>query len=90
MIHLQGTMIIPGPPGPGTSFLLPVGYRPAAIREFAVPYGQFNECGGTGCDEGLTVLQVRPGGVVQPIGRPGIGQNFAEGVSLDGVEFRAK
>jgi hypothetical protein len=29
------------PPGPGTSFLLPVGYRPAAIREFAVPYGQF-------------------------------------------------
>jgi hypothetical protein len=87
IVHLQGTMITTATTP--TSFVLPSGYRPAAKREFAVAYGQSNTCGGSGCDERLTVVQIRPNGAVEPLGnQPGAGSNFSEGVSLDGVEFR--
>jgi hypothetical protein len=90
IVHLQGTMAntnyFAGP-----SFILPNGYRPAATREFAVAYGQSNTCSGGGCDERLTVVQVRStGAVIPPADQPGVGTEFSEGVSLDGVEFRAK
>jgi hypothetical protein len=89
IVHLHGTMnssaITP------TSFILPSGYRPAAKREFVVAYGQSNTCGGGGCDERHTVVQVRPSGAVEPLAnQPGAGSSFSEGVSLDGVEFKAK
>jgi hypothetical protein len=91
IVHLQGTMWEPGPPGPSTSFILPSGYRPAAKREFVVAYGQNNVCGGLSCDYRHTVIQVQPNGNVESLyGQPGSGSNFSEGVSLDGVEFRAK
>jgi hypothetical protein len=89
IVHLQGTMASTATTP--TSFVLASGYRPAAKREFAVAYGQSNTCGGSGCDERLTVVQIRPSGAVEPLGnQPGAGSNFSEGVSLDGIEFKAK
>jgi hypothetical protein len=90
MVHLQGTMFEPVH-SPTTSFILPNGYRPAATREFVVAYGQRNTCTGGPCDYRHTVVQVQPSGNVVPLGfEPGAGQIFSEGVSLDGIEFRAK
>jgi hypothetical protein len=90
IVHLQGTMASVNSPA-YTSFILPNGYRPGATREFAVAYGQSNTCTGSGCDERLAVVQVRSTGAVIPLGdQPGVGKEFSEGVSLDGVEFRAK
>jgi hypothetical protein len=91
IVHLGGTMFEPTH-FPDTSFILPNGYRPAAKREFVVAYGQLNMCSqGFRCDERHTVVQVQPTGNVVPLpAQPGAGQNFGEGVSLDGVEFRAK
>jgi hypothetical protein len=90
IVHLQGTMYQPTY-ATDTSFILPTGYRPSAKREFAVAYGQRNTCSGQGCDERLTVVQVQANGNVTHLSyQPGVGQQSSEGVSLDGVEFKAK
>jgi hypothetical protein len=90
IVHLGGTMVEPTH-FPDTSFILPNGYRPAAKREFVVAYGQLSCNQGFNCDERHTVVQVQASGKVVPLpAAPGAGQQFDEGVSLDGVEFRAK
>ena len=91
LVHLHGTMVDVNNAVSRVSFILPLGYRPAATREFAVAYGQGNGCPTASCDERISVVQVRANGAVEPLsGQPGVGGDFAEGVSLDGVEFRAK
>ena len=87
IVHLQGTMLNPGPPH-SPAFVLPPGYRPAAEREFAVAFGEdstFNS------DESLATVQVYASGAVDFLeNQPGSGGHGYEGVSLDGIEFRAK
>jgi hypothetical protein len=96
IVHLRGTMIqsSASPPLNDLSFILPSAYRPAAVHEFVVAYGQSNTCSEPRCDYRHAVVQVRPNGNVTPLSaQPGAGGenfSFSEGVSLDGVEFRAK
>jgi hypothetical protein len=93
LVHLQGTMYEPvgNDQGHGEAFILPAADRPAAKREFVVAYGQQNFCTGGGCDERHTVVQVQPDGDVVPLyAQPGAGTEFVEGISLDGIDFRAK
>ncbi len=54
IVHLQGTVVNPGPPH-SPIFVLPPGYRPAATREFAVAFGQTNSIDS---DESLATVQV--------------------------------
>lgn len=89
VVHLQGTMALFSS-GTGLSFILPKAYRPAGTLEFPAAYGQDDTCGGAGCDERLTVLRVLKNGRVFPVGAAGIGVNFREGVSLDGITFSAR
>jgi hypothetical protein len=87
IVHLQGTVVNPGPPH-SPIFVLPAGYRPAAKREFAVAFGQTNTINST---ESLATVQVYANGVVDfTEHQPGSGGAGYEGVSLDGIEFRAK
>jgi hypothetical protein len=93
IVHLRGTMYQQCCPAAQSNqgFILPSGYRPPATQEFVVAYGQSNTCGGGSCDYRHTVVQVKSNGDVIPLfGQPGTGQIFSEGVSLDGVEFKAK
>jgi len=73
VVHLEGTA--QGSPGAlGTDvFILPVGYRPAAQRQFVVPtcFGDFK------------VLEIEAGGAVHVPSLPG-----EHCISLDGVNFR--
>jgi hypothetical protein len=86
IVHLQGAMWNPGP-AHDPAFVLPPGYRPAATREFAVAYGMNSSSSPT---ESVSMVQVLTNGeVVVPLDQPGEGSGF-EGVSLDGIEFRAK
>lgn len=87
MVHVQGTMLNQGPPHSPT-FVLPPGYRPAAKREFAVAFGQDNTINST---ESLATVQVYASGAVDfTEHQPGAGGAGYEGISLEGVEFRAK
>jgi hypothetical protein len=97
IVHLRGTMkeTCPIAVSGNLSFILPSGYRPAATHEFVVAYGQDNSLVGcTGCDERHAVVRVSSNGFVTPLeGQPGAGgpsTAFREGVSLDGIEFKAK
>ena len=86
IVHLQGTVVGTLPHSP--IFVLPPGYRPAATREFAVAFGQDNTINST---ESLATVQVYQGGAVDFIEhQPGAGGAGYEGISLEGVEFRAK
>jgi hypothetical protein len=87
IVHLQGTVLNPGPPH-SPIFVLPPGYRPAAKREFAVAFGQDNTNSST---ESLATVQVYPSGAVDfTEHQPGSGGAGYEGISLEGVELRAK
>jgi hypothetical protein len=80
-------MVGQGPPHSPT-FVLPPGYRPTAKREFAVAFGQDNTINSS---ESLATVQVYQSGAVDFIEhQPGSGGAGYEGVSLEGVEFRAK
>jgi hypothetical protein len=86
IVHLQGTVV--GTLSHNPIFVLPPGYRPAATREFAVAFGQDNTINST---ESLATVQVDQGGNVYfTEHQPGSGGADYEGVSLEGVEFRAQ
>jgi hypothetical protein len=89
IVHLQGTMWNPGPPH-FPAFVLPPGYRPAATREFAVAYGQNGDINTT---ESLSTVKVLANGAVDPFPddfQQGAGDDGFDGLSLDGIEFKAK
>lgn len=88
IVHLQGAMLNPGPPH-GPAFVLPPGFRPAATREFAVAYGM-NTSTSTPTESVSTVQVQNDGAVDFPGSQPGAGNHAYEGVSLDGIEFKAK
>jgi hypothetical protein len=88
IVHLQGAMMNPGPPAQA-SIILPPGYRPSATHEFAVAFGM-NPSNGS-LDYSLSTVRVLTNGTVQLIDvQSGAGDNFNQGVSLDGVEFKAQ
>jgi hypothetical protein len=72
-VHLEGTA--EGSPGAigNDVFILPLGYRPAAQRQFVVPT----------CFGDLKVLEIEAGGAVHVPSLPG-----EHCISLDGVNFR--
>jgi hypothetical protein len=78
VVHLEGVAELTGGSGgaqPMTVFILPVGYRPSAIRQFTIRAF----AGSTGV---LMLVDVRPdGSVVVPLGGGG-------GAPLDGIQFR--
>jgi hypothetical protein len=92
MVHLQGSMLNPGPPH-SPSFVLPPGYRPAATREFAVAYGMKTDPFVRNETEPESLSKVKvlaTGEVVFESFQPGAGDIEFHGISLDGIEFKAK
>ena len=91
LVHLQGSMLNPGPPH-SPAFVLPLGYRPAATREFAVAYGmKTHPVDRESEPESLSKVKVlATGEVVFEDFQPGAGDDEFHGISLDGIEFKAK
>jgi hypothetical protein len=89
IVHLQGAMRNPGPPH-GPAFVLPPGYRPAATRQFAVAYGMYSSTVHTRTDSLSTVKVLANGAVDFETQQVNAGGDGFEGVSLDGIEFKAK
>jgi hypothetical protein len=86
IVHLRGAMVSRGAPGPQEAWFLPPGYRPPSNQQFAVAYGQNGSS-----QYSLSTIRVLRSGAVQFVDfQPGAGSNLEGGVSLDGVEFKAK